>query len=175
MACGCGNRKSVAPPDSRRLRTLAFMCVTCPHLTGHPEDPATNCGVSGQPVYLTVRGMASCPIGRHPDKDGVVEWAGLDWIGHPAPLAWLYRWRWWRRRLTEWHEGPEPPPLSGPLMGCGCWLQGKLAWMAARRWWKRVRGRPSGARRGSGDGYTDPSQPSMNAEMSAGLTQPSRL
>ena len=53
-------------------------------------------------------------MGRHPDREGRIRWAGADWLGVPEPIRW---------RLV-WALGREPRGL----VGCGCLAAVKASW-----------------------------------------------
>jgi hypothetical protein len=53
---------------------------------------AIQCTISGNPVEYHITSCSpSCPRGRHPDRRGVLRWAGIRWYGVPRPIAWAYR------------------------------------------------------------------------------------
>jgi hypothetical protein len=134
MACGC---KKTAPPDTRLLRARALMCGLCPHRVGAMDEPDVRCGLNKQPLVLTVKGMATCPIGRHPDqKTGMVEWLGQEWMGVPFPLKLAVR-----LRVMRWAWGVGK--LTGPVHGCGCHAEVKRLTAPYRaafwRAWSKIR------------------------------------
>lgn len=79
--------------------TAAAMCALCRHGGPHAE----RCRVDEAAVIVRINSR-SCPLGRHPDNDGLVRWAGLRWRGVPYPL---------RRRAARFTR-------TGRLPGCGC-------------------------------------------------------
>ena len=101
MGCGCSNSRAA---DLRPTR--AAMCQACPHAERLPSGSAITCTISGRSILAAVNVEDACPVGRHPDRDGRIRWAGVDWLGVPEPLRW---------RLT-WALGREPRGLTG----CGC-------------------------------------------------------
>ena len=64
------------------------------------------CKINGREVAALVYQADVCPLGRHPDREGRIRWAGADWLGVPEPIRW---------RLV-WALGREPRGL----VGCGC-------------------------------------------------------
>lgn len=95
MTCRCQGQL-----DLRRTR--AAMCVACPRARAY-----VICSVDGR----ATRGRALCPLGRFPDRLGLVRWLGLRWRGVPWPL----------RVLDD--------DLAGvSLPGCGCVDALKRAW-----------------------------------------------
>lgn len=100
MACGCG----MSMDD--RTATALVMCVVCEHRKGS----VTVCTIDGKPMM-----SRPCPIERHPDEDGLVEWAGDQWAGVPSPLRRAGCLGSWRRRLGSIASGID---WAG-LPGCG--------------------------------------------------------
>jgi hypothetical protein len=88
------------------------MCATCPHaIRGQGltvEGAAIACGAVDPPTDIVhhILGDEPCPDRRHPDGDGALEWAGLEWYGVPFPI------RVWLKRTHPKH--PEG------FAGCGC-------------------------------------------------------
>lgn len=99
MSCGCSK------PLSFDSGNRAAMCQTCPQSIKH-HNSAVECSVLGQPLSKIMHSANACPLGRHPDANGVVVWRGMRWLGVPEPLRW---------RLT-WDLKREPRNLDG----CGC-------------------------------------------------------
>jgi len=113
--CGCKT------PDS--WTTNAVMCATCPHRP-MPGECKQACQLDGESIVLRVMGAKTCPIGRHLDADGTLEWAGLRWNGVPYPLHLALRVGWVRRL---WGFG-----LRRPLPECGCYAPLKDWWENSR-------------------------------------------
>ena len=110
MPCGC-NAKSKPSPS---LASKAAMCHLCPH--GERDGVGVvACTISGKDILQATASDAVCPLGRHPDADGIVVWWGLRWLGVPEPLRW---------RLV-WDLGREPRHLDG----CGCIAAIKASWL----------------------------------------------
>jgi hypothetical protein len=109
MACGCSNTSAA---DLRPTR--AAMCQACPFAERLPSGSAITCTISGRSILAAVHVEDACPMGRHPDRDGRVRWAGADWLGVPEPIRW---------RLV-WDLGREPQGL----VGCGCLAAVKASW-----------------------------------------------
>ena len=102
MACGCSK------PDPSLLLSAA-MCGACCSLD---RPGMVVCTIDGKPSL-----SRPCPIGKH-DRDGKIEWMGLEWYGMPYPIRWAYRRAWFRRLL-----GLKNPRLANlPANGCGCYV-----------------------------------------------------
>lgn len=97
--------------DGSMVLTRAIMCQGCIRRQG------PNCGVSGEFVEVHIMGVP-CPRVMHPDRDGVVRWFGIRWIGAPAPV------RWWAMLTTKYPRGKVP--------GCGCVKVLKDIWNGAK-------------------------------------------
>ena len=108
MSCGCGAMPGSTTPtqSSRYVASRAALCQTCRHAMRDDRRGAVACRLSGRKIVSLVVSAHACPIGRHPDDDGIVRWMGLRWMGVPEPLRW--RLVWMLRR--------EPRGLHG----CGC-------------------------------------------------------
>lgn len=105
MSCGCKSNQD-------RRRTAAAMCVACPR-SGIIQGVRI-CTESGR-TTISHTDAQDCPIGRHPDKAGIVRWRWLRWYGVPMPLRWKIK-----DRLTK------------PLPGCGCVKPIKDLWLRLR-------------------------------------------
>ena len=133
MACGCAGA-SVVGSD---LRPRALMCLTC-------RERGDVCGVDGVSIRLRILGKecAPCPLGRHPDKDGLVLWRDCEWVGPPFIHRWLIRRRWFRRLVGGGKN------LTGPMAGCGCYAP-------LKRWWESYTSAHKGGSHGDvSDGRT---------------------
>lgn len=100
MPCNCNTLAADLRP------TRAAMCQACPLADRSPGGSAVMCTVQGRSIVSIVHHEDACPMGRHPDREGRVRWAGADWLGVPEPIRW---------RLV-WDLGREPRGL----VGCGC-------------------------------------------------------
>lgn len=104
MSCGCGRRK-IEPRQAERER--GAMCHLCPMAERDTLEPwaigAVRCTISGLQIQEHTVAAAPCPLGMHPDAQGLVRWAWLIWYGVPDPI-----------RLALANR------LTGPLPGCGC-------------------------------------------------------
>lgn len=87
----------------------AVMCLACPSRRGGLCKPA------GVPIVATIRGLAVCPKGRHPDDNGVLTWAWIRWHGVPKVVRWAVRPWIGRDRIRR-------------LKGCGCIVVLKKLW-----------------------------------------------
>jgi len=106
--CGCARKRG---GGRDRRRTAAAMCEVCPSgVLGATRYGVgvVECSISGRSISVAV--TQKCPRGRHPDRDGVIVWAGVRWIGLPMPLRILLRW-----------AHPKRPGVKS-WAGCGCVL-----------------------------------------------------
>ena len=101
MPCRCQVAKATDLTASR-----AAMCQACRHSKRAATGSAVACTINGRDVSALVYQADACPMGRHPDREGRIRWAGADWLGVPEPIRW---------RLV-WDLGREPRGL----VGCGC-------------------------------------------------------
>ena len=97
--------------SSKAVATRAGMCATCPHasrlVTLHV------CTLDGKDCTdHAIKGK--CPRGRYPDRDGLVRWLGVRWVGMPAPLRWRFEARYGRAPRVD---------------GCGCVASVKRFWI----------------------------------------------
>lgn len=106
MTC-CKPSKS----EADRRSCAAAMCHTCLRAKRRWRGPrgveSVECRVSGKRVLLHIMNEP-CPLGKHPDKDGVIRWAWAKWVGPPMPLRWIL-----------WAFTPNHRPPSW-YAGCGC-------------------------------------------------------
>ncbi len=118
MTCACGQisdgvacSRGVVHP---LVVTRAIMCATCPDFErrGDRHDDGV-CTLSGLRSDRHVLGQIACPIGRHPNRHGLVTVtiAGRAVVTHHAPM-WLRLWLLARGGIT----------LKGfaKVPGCGC-------------------------------------------------------
>lgn len=90
------------------------MCQACPFAERLPSGSAITCTISGRSILAAVNVEDACPVGRHPDREGRVRWAGAEWLGVPEPLRWKLLWA-----LQRDARG---------LIGCGCLVRLKESW-----------------------------------------------
>ena len=126
-------------------RTRAAMCHVCPHAikTTVPEiqfvgfrgwwmrwiaTPVRAARCTKHPGHVPKVGdkipitVNTCPIGRHPDREGIVRWLGVRWYGVPMPI---------RVRLMIFARQHRSPRYYD---GCGCVVR-------LKDWWSRLRRR----------------------------------
>jgi len=120
MSCGCSDAERCKAKDGRDVRcssqTKYAICRQCKHY----DDGQCKHG-EPFPVRLTYDGHP-CPLGVHPDPDGIVRWFGLRWYGVPYPV-----------RLAMVYDGQIK--RAKDLPGCGCIVALK---QLTERWKRRA-------------------------------------
>lgn len=117
MGCNtCMNARPDAAEIRRARSIICHWCIYAEHDTGPWDGTAVTCTVDGLSVETHCTSCRpSCPVGKHPDLNGMVRFMGIEWYGVPAFLRWLLVFK-----------------LTGNVPGCGCVRVLKDLWLRFR-------------------------------------------
>lgn len=117
MTCGgCGGVTVNGAPIKGERATIfqqrAAMCAVCPE-----GGMGTRwCGLTRKPIVDHAFGEP-CPLGSHPDAQGITTWYGARHHGVPAVACW---WLW---LATGFRRRPSFYPGCGCLVAVKAWLR----------------------------------------------------